>query len=193
VQELMTGIGFPMGRLPTAGDHHAWSEPVILEGNRSGQMHGEGHWANDTFCMIHKPDELAYVGLAHEVEYATERGVPVTHLSTLHELNSAQKMIDNLLVVCGRPPLGGEVILTASDNDPESTIVAELLLNLTGPALVFRSHVNVTMELGDWQGHTQLCGEEIGVPLNKVDRSLITLIYKGIVHLNGAPGGACRI
>ena len=92
----------------------------------SGEVHGEGHRAQHAGRVVHEPDEVAQRGLADQVDDAVEPRVPVARLAALHELDTATEMIDDLLITGGVPPLGGEVVLAAADDDPEAVPNAAL-------------------------------------------------------------------
>ena len=85
----------------------------------SSQMHRKRHRADNSIGKMHQANELTQRRLADEVLHAFQWQMPMPRFPTLDERNPSLEVIDHTLVACRVPPLGSEVVLPASDNDPE--------------------------------------------------------------------------
>lgn len=177
------GIGLPVRRLPPAGDDYGRPIPgparLCLDCRR--QMHGERHRADGAVGVVHQTDELADVRLSHQIDDSREPRMPVIGLSALHELDAAPEMIDNLLIACRVPPLGGEIELASRQYDPERALMAGLL-HLAHPGLFQRREVDVPLEFGERDANSQLVFKELCVAVDKMIGCGIAAIDQGIVH-----------
>ena len=123
VKELVTGIGFPVRRFASAGNHHAGSERRRIGARRDsrGQVHGQRDRAEHAIRVVNQADELAERRASDEVGDTSEGGVKVIAAAALDEMDPAFEVVYDRLVVRRAPPLGSEVVLAPGDDDPVRT------------------------------------------------------------------------
>jgi len=188
VEELVVGIGGPVGRLAPPG--HDDARPIRRNPGparyRRRQVHQQAHGTEDPLAGVHESHELAQFGLASEVYDAVERGVVVSGLADLHELDSASKGVHHLLVAFVGPPLDRIVELAAGNEEPEGPRRSERALDPLEPAFLLIRYPDVSLEgrrsNPEAQGFVQILDEAV----EEVIGSLIAPIDERIVALDDA-------
>src|SRR5437867_12041741 len=100
----------------------------------------------------------------------------VTVLPALHEPNAAAKMVNNLLSAVRVPPLGCEIRLTATGNDPEPGAETFRLFDLRHPALFELGDVNVAFESVRFDNDAKLLLQKEAEAMNNVIWQLVRAI-----------------
>ena len=87
-----------------------------------------------------------------EIERSIQPGMIVASFADLNELHSTGEVIDNCLPAAPMPPLDGEVILSAGDNDPVRRRSASPLGDQWRCCQFLRRQVNVAAEFRGLDG-----------------------------------------
>jgi len=132
VQELVIGIGFPVGGLTATGDDDTRTvggpgAPIL---DRGGEMHEGGDAAKHALGVVNEANQLPQAGLAAQVNDAVQAGMVVSVLADLDKLNAAAKMVYDLLVAFRLPPFDGQVVLSSRANDPKRGVFPGNFMNL---------------------------------------------------------------
>ena len=112
-----------------------------------------------------------------------KRGMPVARFAALDELNSALEVVDDLLKPSRVPPLGGEIVLAAGDDDPEIIAPTDLVfLDLAHPAFLKVGEMDVAAERRHRDSQAKLVFEVPGISMDEVIRPLVTLVDQVVAH-----------
>ena len=165
-------VFLPLRRLASARDDDAG--PVLgpagldLDGRR--QVHRERHRRDDPGGVVHQPDELPQVGLAHEVDDAVQPRMPVARLAALDELDAARGS--------GRRPAGtatGPTTSPCKSYLPPATMIQKSSRqpigsssHLAHPGFLLVGEVDIAAELRHRDPQAQLLLEVPGVAVDEV-------------------------
>jgi len=119
-----------MRRFPTAGDHDARAKSLVPCWHRRRQMHQGRHRAKHSLRVVDQPDQFTQTGSSAQINHPFQPGMMMSIFSNLHELNPTAKLIDDLLVALGLPPLDRNVIFSPGRHNPERDLPAGELVNL---------------------------------------------------------------
>ncbi len=97
------------------------------------QVHEAGDGADHTLGMVDQTDKLTQRGPPPEVNDPLQARMVMPGSPNLDELDSAAKMINNLLRAFGLPPFDGDVVLAAGVDDPERRVGGGQFVHLGVP------------------------------------------------------------
>src|SRR3954468_12940458 len=99
MDELVTRIGFPMGRFTSAGYYHTRAlAPGFFCFDCRSQVHQAGHRTKHALRMIDQTDQFPDAGLASQINGSFNSWVIIAVGPDLHKLDFATKVIYDLLV-----------------------------------------------------------------------------------------------
>src|SRR5262249_50969278 len=147
---MMAGILFPMRRLAAAGNDDAMAQAfsTFRQGNGGGQVHVQGHRADNAIRAVHQTNQVAQLRFATHIEHASERRMIMSFVADLDEEEPVAEGIDDLLPSATMPPFDRVIILATGGDNPVGTGLAENFLNGTAVSFFLFAEMNVAFELG---------------------------------------------
>src|SRR5215469_11168628 len=147
-------------------------------------MHQTSHGTKNPFRMINKAHEVSKTGLASQINHSLEPRMMMPILAHLRELDSAPKMINNLLVSTRVPPFNGDVILPTGGDDPERDILPGQVVNQRAAGFFPRAEVDITFERGGSDAKAQPLIEELDETVKAMTRSSVATTNQRIGTLD---------
>jgi len=192
MDELMTGVGFPVSGLAATGDDDAGSGAAAFERHGCGEVHERGDRAEDALGVVDQADELAEFGLSAEIDGAVEFGVMISEITDLDKLDAIAEVVDDTLVALMIPPFDGDIELTARDDDPEWDFGAGEFADLGEPGPFGVGEVDIALKLGGVDGDVEFAGEDFGDGVEVMPGFLVGTFDEGNVAIdaNRSPIGA---
>jgi hypothetical protein len=169
----------------SSGDDDAWTECWLMFGTFHGgrKMHCQCDRANDSIREMDKPQQVAQSRLTNQILHVLEWRMPMSGFTALDEVKIASKIIHHFLIGGWIPPLRGEVILPASNDDPVGSRQVKTLLEIL-PLFFLLREVQIPSKGRQRNGDSQPLFQELDVSVEKMIRSLIAFVDEWIVHVN---------
>jgi len=125
MNELVTRIGFPVGRLSPAGDYNAGPDSGLpgFSLNCGRQMHQGGDRTKHSLGVIDQTNELSERGVPAQIDHPFQLGVMMPALTYLDKLDFPSKMVHDRLVTSRFPPFYGYIIFSACGHNPKGRVL----------------------------------------------------------------------
>jgi hypothetical protein len=157
VDELVVGIGFPMGRFAATSHYHTGPPPPSASTRFYGrrQVHQGGNRAKYALRVMYQPNELPQACLAPQINHSLQSRMMMAVIANLNKLDAPTKVVHHCLVTLRRPPFNRDVILPPGSHNPERDVRASHFPNLRVPDPLLPRKVDVSLECGWLDCQTQ--------------------------------------